>query len=82
MATMAPAAGARAIVGEINLDRAFIELRLVEVLNGIGGFLFRAIGHKAESTRAACLAVAHHNGVEDSSILAKRLTESFVSRTP
>jgi hypothetical protein len=82
MATMATAAGARAIVGEINLDIAVIELRLVEVSNGAVGFLFRAIRHKAESTRAARLAVAHHNGVDDVSIRAKHLTESFVSRTP
>jgi hypothetical protein len=61
---------------------ALIEIRLVEVLNGTVGFLFSAIRYKAKPTRAAGLAVAHHNGVEDSSILAKQLTETFVSRTP
>ena len=52
---------ATALIGDVDADPAAIKFLLVHTNNGIIGFRRIAKSYKSKSTRAAGLAITHHN---------------------
>jgi len=48
-------------VGKVDLDPSAIKLLLVETSDGGLSLLVAAEGDETEATRAACVAIAHHD---------------------
>ena len=81
-AATAAATGALLGLGNVNADGATVKLSSVEGCNGLVGRLIILKGDKAETARAAGVAIADHDGFADLAVGAERIAQALVVSIP